>query len=55
MDNNGSIQEPKVLSHAEQLGLVEIVNADGSRSQVTREVATEMVNNLEQIKASLGQ
>lgn len=48
---------PKVLTNADILasqGLVEIVNADGSRSQVTKEVAQAMVDNLENLKKQLG-
>lgn len=46
--------QPQVLSHAEQLGYVEVVNPDGSMSQVKREVAQKMVANLEALKAKLG-
>ena len=41
-------------SQAEQDGLVEIINADGSKSQVTKEVAASMVANLETLKQQLG-
>lgn len=47
--------EKKYTSQAEQDGFVEIVNADGSKSQVKKEVAQAMVDNLENIKRQLGQ
>ena len=46
---------PKVyISQAEQDGLIEIVNADGAKCQVTKEVAAAMVENLEKLKQQLG-
>ena len=46
---------PKVYtSQAEQDGLVEIINANGSKSQVTKEVAASMVAHLETLKQQLG-
>jgi len=55
MEDTGTPTTPPVLSQAEQLGYVEIVNADGSKSQVTKEVAQAMVANLENIKMALGE
>lgn len=50
-----TLQEAKkYISQAEQDGMVEIVNADGSISQVTKEVAQRMIANLEKMKAKAG-
>jgi hypothetical protein len=46
-----SVQPKTYLSQAEQDGLVEIVNPDGSISQVTKDAAQKMIDNLEQLKA----
>lgn len=35
-------------------GFVEVINPDGSKSQVKKEVAQKMVENLENLKSQLG-